>query len=126
MSEFDQAPERISVSGGGVGEVSAEMIARRAAEIARNEGRERPLDHDLTRAEAELSSGAAAKVAPEVPAPALEEMTSWDEGPEAARHAAPRVLPADEASIAEQLVQEGVDEAEHDRRARAGELSEEG
>ena len=121
MSAFEKGPGRISASGDGLGEVSSERIAGRAAEIARNEGRERSNGHDLARAEAELSSPGVAPSAPEIAAPELENMTAWDEAP-VADGRAPRAAIEDEANIAEQLVQEGVEEAEHDRRARAGEL----
>ena len=46
-------------------------------------------------------------------------LTAWDEAPSASGTAAPRVLPEDETSIAEQLVYEGTDEADRDRRLAA-------
>lgn len=47
------------------------------------------------------------------------ELTEWDLPPAAAGKAAPKVLPEDEVSIAEQLVYEGTDEADRDRRMAA-------
>lgn len=47
------------------------------------------------------------------------ELTEWDEPPAASGTAAPKVLPEDEVSIAEQLVYEGTDEADRERRIAA-------
>ena len=47
------------------------------------------------------------------------ELTEWDEPPSASGAAAPKVLPEDEVSIAEQLVYEGTDEADRDLRLAA-------
>src|SRR5262245_25042130 len=47
------------------------------------------------------------------------ELTAWDEPADARGHEAPRVKPEDETSIAEQLVNEGTDEADRDRRLAA-------
>ena len=47
------------------------------------------------------------------------ELTAWDEPPGASGTEAPRVVPEDEVSIAEQLVNEGTDEAERERRMAA-------
>ena len=47
------------------------------------------------------------------------ELTAWDEPVGASGKAAPKVLPEDEASIAERLVYEGTDEAERERRIAA-------
>ena len=59
----------------------------------------------------------------EVKAPELSEQTkeliAWDEPPGATGHAAPTVNPEDETSIAEQLINEGTDEADRERRIAA-------
>jgi hypothetical protein len=47
------------------------------------------------------------------------ELTAWDEPPSATGMAAPKVLPEDEVSITEQLVHEGTDEADRERRVAA-------
>jgi len=47
------------------------------------------------------------------------DLTAWDEAPTSAGTAAPKVMPEDEASVDEQLVDEGVDEAERERRIAA-------
>jgi hypothetical protein len=47
------------------------------------------------------------------------DLTAWDEAPTSAGTAAPKVVPEDEAAVEEQLVDEGVDEAERERRMAA-------
>lgn len=47
------------------------------------------------------------------------DLTAWDEPPGASGSAAPKVLPEDEVIIAEQLVYEGADEADRERRMAA-------
>jgi hypothetical protein len=51
--------------------------------------------------------------------PQTKNLTAWDEAPTSAGTAAPRVVPDDETSIAEQVVYEGTDEADRDRRLAA-------
>jgi len=53
--------------------------------------------------------------APEVP-PKMEALTEWDEPPAAIGGQAHKVLPEDEVNIAEELVEEGVEEADRDQR----------
>lgn len=47
------------------------------------------------------------------------ELVEWDTAPAAAGQVAPKVVPEDDTTIAEQLVYEGTDEAERDRRIAA-------
>jgi hypothetical protein len=51
--------------------------------------------------------------------PETKGLVEWDTPPDATGHAAPKVAPEDETSIAEQLVYEGTDEADRDRRIAA-------
>ena len=51
--------------------------------------------------------------------PETKGLVEWDQPPESTGHAAPKVLPEDETSIAEQLIYEGTDEADRDRRIAA-------
>ncbi len=53
--------------------------------------------------------------APELDAQ-TKQLTEWDVAPEASGHAAPKVEPEDEAAVDEQLVYEGTDEADRERR----------
>jgi len=77
-------------------------------------------DDDISPEELEV---AADETPTDVTAPELssetKELVEWDQPPEATGHAAPKVLPDDETSIAEQLVEEGTDEADRDRRIAA-------
>jgi hypothetical protein len=56
--------------------------------------------------------------APELDAQ-TEKLTTWDEPPAASGTTAPKVLPEDEVSAAEQLVYDGTDEADRERRMAA-------
>jgi hypothetical protein len=66
---------------------------------------------------------AADKEPTKITAPELSEQTkdlvAWDEPPDATGHEVPAVKPEDETSIAEQLINEGTDEADRDRRIAA-------
>jgi hypothetical protein len=42
-------------------------------------------------------------------------LVTWDEAPAASGHAVEKELPEDEQSWAEQLVEEGIEEAEHEQ-----------
>jgi hypothetical protein len=46
-------------------------------------------------------------------------LTEWDQPPASSGRVAPKVLPDDESSAAEQLVYEGTDEADRERRIAA-------
>jgi hypothetical protein len=105
---------RISRRLHGLGTVTPEMVEQRAREIALINGRaaEEFNEADLEEARAELTG-----------AVALEEQREEEPGPGAgtlrdvvpgtAGHKNAPKLPSDDQRIAEQLVQEGVDEAEH-------------
>lgn len=55
---------------------------------------------------------------PEV-SPGLEELTEWDTPTDAAGETVPKVQPDDETAAAEELVEEGVEEADRDQRLAA-------
>jgi hypothetical protein len=115
----DAAPNRISLGADGLGEISEAQVETRASELARTEGRNSVTDADRDRARVELTNVPGEPVAPEAAEPGLEQLTSWDEAPEESGHRASRVLPENDENIAEQLVQEGLEEAEHDLRVTA-------
>jgi hypothetical protein len=46
-------------------------------------------------------------------------LIAWDEPPDAAGHEVPPVEPEDETSVVEELVEQGMDEADRDRRIAA-------
>ena len=100
----------------GLGTVTPEMVEERARELARMDGRTEPHDNDRQRAHEELLGPGPVASGPEAVEPEIENVVAWDEAPEESGSRAPQVLPEDEANIAETLVQEGLEEAEHDQR----------
>jgi hypothetical protein len=105
---------RISGRFEGMGTVTPEMVEQRAREIALINGRtaEEFNESDLEEAKAELTGASALDEQwEEEPAPAVGSLR--DIVPGSAGHKNEAKLPRDEQRIAEQLVQEGVDEAEH-------------
>jgi hypothetical protein len=58
------------------------------------------------------------KPAPELPM-AARDLTEWDQPPGQAGVPAPKVSPDDEASTGQQLVEEGLEEADRDQRIAA-------
>lgn len=114
MKATETIKGRISGRFNGLGTVTPGMVEQRAREIALINGRaaEEFNEADLEEARAELTG-----------ASALDEQGEEESGPGASTLAdivpgsvghknAPK-LPSDEQRVAEQLVQEGVDEAEH-------------
>ena len=105
----------------GIGTVSPQMIEERAREIARSDGREEPNDLDRTRAREELTgdtSGSEKLPTREEPG------RDWEMPLVSSGKKVPTVRPEDEENIPEKLIQEGVDEADHDQRRRSGQTSE--
>jgi len=117
-------PDRLKPNAPGVGAPSETEIEQRAIELAQSDGRDAFTDGDLERAAAELGGLAEPARAPEADEIA-EQMTEWDSPVDEAGHrVAPRPLD-DENSIAEQLIEDGSEEADHDLRAAAEEGREE-
>jgi hypothetical protein len=115
-------PGKIAVGADGLGTVSPELVEERARELAKADGRLEANEADHANAEAELlPHGEFVPAPPEVDDPALENLTAWDEPLEARGGAVDSMAPLDEANIAEQLVEEGLSEAEHDQRVSAAE-----
>jgi hypothetical protein len=114
MKATETIKGRISGRFNGLGTVTPEMVEQRAREIALISGRvaEEFNEADLEEARAELTG-----------ADALEEQREEEPGaaagslrdivPGTSGHKIAPKLPSDEQRMAEQLVQEGVDEAEH-------------
>ena len=113
-------PDAIAILGGtgdqGLGTVTPAMVEDRAKELARMDGRTQPHEGDRQQAQEELLGPAGATSGPEAGDQEVENIVTWDDAPESAGARAPQVLPEDEANIAETLVQEGLEEAEHDQR----------
>ena len=94
-------------------------LEERAAEIAKREGRENITIQDRDAAAQELLTEPILS-APEITAPELENVVGW-ESPDERGHRVPPVPLDDETNVYEQLVNEGLDEADDDSRASAGE-----
>jgi hypothetical protein len=114
MKATETIKGRISGRFNGLGTVTPEMVEQRAREIALINGRaaEEFNEADLEEARAELTGEAAIEEQrEEEPGPGAG--TLRDLNPGTAGHKNAPKLPSDEQRVAEQLVQEGVDEAEH-------------
>lgn len=96
------------------------LVEERAREIARSDGREQPNDLDLTRAREELTGATSSS---EKSATREEPGRDWGMPLVSSGEKAPTMRPEDEENIPEKLIQEGVDEADHDQRSSSGENS---
>ena len=97
----------------GVGTVTPQMLEERAREIARSDGRSQPNDLDRIRAREELIGPTSASEKP----PTNEEPgRDWQMPLVSTGEKAPTLRPEDDENIPEKLVQEGVEEADHDQR----------
>ncbi len=116
----DENPSRgkIEIGAEGLGTVTLEMIETRAAELAKMDGRPQFNEADLQQARAELQARVEPGTFPEVDE-RTENIVAWDEPPAASGRQIPTRPPDDEANVAEQLVTEGIEEAEHSQRLSA-------
>ncbi len=111
-------PTRLKAAAPGLGHASQTEVDRRAKELALSDGRENVTDADLALAAAELAGGGTTAEAPEADGD-LEQMTVWDEPPTQTGHLVPPVPLEDDSAIAEQLIEDGLEEADHDIRVVA-------
>jgi hypothetical protein len=102
----------------GIRTVTPQMIEERAREIARGDGRARPNDLDRTLAREELT-GATSRS--EKPPTRQEPGRDWGMPLVSSGEKAPTVRPEDAENIPEKLIQEGIEEADHDQRSKSGE-----
>ena len=101
----------------GIGTVTSQMIEERARELARSDGRAQPNDLDRTRSREELTGATSESEKP----PTREEPgRDWAMPLVSTGEKAPTVRPEDDENIPEKLVQEGVEEADHDQRLSSG------
>ena len=105
----------------GLGTVTQQMIEERAYEIARTDGRNRPNDLDRSSAREELTGAGSSS---EKVLTKEEPGRDWQMPLVSAGEKAPTVRPEDDQSIPEELIQEGVEEADHDQRVKSGRTSE--
>lgn len=108
---------RIEAQGLGIGAVSDKLLQQRAWDLAQQDGRTEPTNADRAHAFEELTSRSA-NPAPEIP-PGDENLTIWNESPDLTGHAVPTFSPEDEAAVSAELTDEGVEEADQDRRRAA-------
>lgn len=102
----------------GVGTVTPAMVRHRAREIAIINGR--PSNHctkqDFLEAQRELTGAISAMDGEDE---TLITAASWGEEPVSAGHPVEKEEPLDEQTITEQLVEQGISEAEHDQMVEA-------
>lgn len=112
---------KITHHGAGLGTVTPEMVQQRAREIALSDGRRgnEVTSGDWERARRELVGAANPPIA-ESDVEEASSTTGWDPAPPSIGHRAETQEVDDEETMAEQLIQEGVEEADHDERVQAG------
>ena len=120
---MDKAQPRGKILRGteGIGTVTQQMVEQRAREIAHSDGRARANDLDRTRAREELTgptSGSEKSPTREEPG------RDWQMPLVSTGEKAPTVRPEDDQNIPEELIQEGVEEADDDQRLNSGETRE--
>lgn len=120
MDTSNSLPNRLRAGSAGLGHADRQRVERRAAELAHSDGRSVATEADFVRATEELAGGSAMPAAPEIP-PNLEAVAAWDQPPDQTGRRAPSVQPENATNLGEQLVQEGLDEADHDSRVVAEE-----
>ena len=104
----------------GLGTVTKEMVNQRAGEIALINGRSKHniLDSDWQQAYRELTGQEGLNPSP-TPAEELTEDKRWAPTVESELHRAPTIQAPDEQTFAEKLVEEGIEEAEHEQMTEA-------
>jgi hypothetical protein len=115
MREENNNEGRFSENGRGLGTVTEEMVRQRAAELALINGRPpgQILDSDIDEARRELT-GRETLVPTPPPAEELTEDQRWQPVAESTGNKAPTMTAPDEQTFAEELVEEGVEDAEQD------------
>lgn len=121
MNSDSALPERLKAGDPGLGAPDSQEIEQRAVELAKSDGRSTFTDADLARAEAELGGGSPEELAPEADAPIVEDIQTWDEPVNEHGQKAQEFALEDEANVGEELVADGLDEADHSQRAAAAE-----
>ena len=116
MNEALPPSGRILSGTQGLGTVTSQMIEERAGEIARSEGRSQPNDLDRSYAREQLTGATSESEK----LPTREEPgRDWQMPLVSTGEKAPTVRPEDDENIVEKLVEEGIEEADHDQRLSA-------
>ena len=113
-------PTRLKARSPGLGQANQTDIDSRAIEIAHSDGRTKVNDTDIQQASEELAKGSASSMSLDEQAK-TEELTAWDDPLDQSGHRVTRCTNEGEQTIAEQLIQDGIEEAEHDIRTAASE-----
>ena len=109
-------PTRLKAGASGLGQANQTDIEIRAAELAHSDGRTKASAADLEQAAVELAGGPAHRDS------AVNDLTAWDNPLDQSGHRVAGSETADDKSIGEQLIEDGVEEADHDIRAAATEV----
>jgi len=118
MKENRVEQGRFTEQGHGLGTVTREMVLKRAKELAMISGRDQILESDFALAKRELTREEDLPPEPDK----IENLTEderWEPVPESVGKEGPKVPAADEQTFAEKLVEEGIEDAEHDQMKRA-------
>ena len=121
MDEIQQPKGKILHGTEGLGTATREMIDQRAGEIARSDGRAEANDLDRTRAREDLTGSPSRS---ELPSTVGEPDSDWYTPLGSSGTKASTVRPEDEENIPDKLIQEGVEEADHDQRSKSGRTGE--
>lgn len=117
MNEAQPTSGKILRGTEGIGTVTPQMIEERAREIARSVGRSQPNDLDRARAREDLTGS----ISDSEQLPTREEPgRDWQMPLVSTGEKAPTVRPEDDENIPARLVQEGIEEADHDQRVSSG------
>ncbi len=108
----EATPGKISDHFQGLGTVTRDMVQKRAKELAIIKGHDHYTEDDFQEAKRELI-GVHGNDAGEDEI--LNTLTRWDEEPGSTGHHVPNIKPFDEQTLSEYLVEEGLEEAEHER-----------
>ena len=114
-----RSPGKIEDNSAGLGVPSPEQLEERAKELAILDNRSIVTDDDRRNARRELLGEAGPGNDAEGADSMVAAVVTWDEAPGSTGTQAPEILPQDEASIGEQLVEEGMEEALHDEMMEA-------
>jgi hypothetical protein len=115
---MDETHSRGKIARGtrGIGAVTPLMIEERAREIACSDGRAEPNDLDRVNAREELTG---VRSGSEQPSTREEPGRDWQMPLVSTGEKAPTVRPDDDENIPQKLVEEGIEEADHDQRLRS-------
>jgi hypothetical protein len=113
MNKAQPTSRKILCGTEGLGTVTPQMVEQRAREIARSDGRSQSNELDWTRAREELTG----PTSDSEELPTREEPgRDWQMPLVSTGEKAPTVRPEDDENIPEKLIQEGIEEADHNQR----------